>query len=51
MSKNKQRCFVIQSRELVIMRLGDSVGQEFNDDTFLSKLLGPLAMKPLSVQD
>ena len=41
MGKGKQRCYVIPSQELVIIRLGDSVGQEFSDTVFLSKLLGP----------
>jgi CubicO group peptidase (beta-lactamase class C family) len=39
MGKGKQRCYVIPSQELVIVRLGDSVGQEFSDTVFLSKLL------------
>jgi len=41
MGKGKQRCYIIPSRELVIIRLGDSAGQEFSDNIFLSKLLGP----------
>ena len=41
MGKGKQRCYVIPSQELVIIRLGDSVGQEFSDTVFLSKLLRP----------
>jgi CubicO group peptidase (beta-lactamase class C family) len=51
MGKGKQRCYVIPSQELVIIRLGDSVGQEFSDNVFLSKLLGPsvsTAGEPLS---
>jgi CubicO group peptidase (beta-lactamase class C family) len=43
MGKGKQRCYVIASQELVIIRLGDSVGQEFSDNVFLAKLLGPSA--------
>ena len=45
MGKGKQRCYIIPSLELVIIRLGDSVGQEFSDNVFLSKLLGPAAGK------
>ena len=45
MGKGKQRCYVIPSQELVIIRLGDSTGQEFSDNMFLSKLLGPAAGK------
>jgi len=45
MGKGKQRCYIIPSLELVIIRLGDSVGREFSDNVFLSKLLGPSAGK------
>jgi len=41
MGKGKQRCYAIPSLELVIVRMGDSVGQEFSDVVFLAKLLGP----------
>ncbi len=50
-TKGKQRCYVIPSQELVIIRLGDSVGREFSDMIFLTKLLGPsvsTAQKPVS---
>jgi CubicO group peptidase (beta-lactamase class C family) len=39
MGKGKQRCYVIPSLELVVIRMGDSVGQEFSDNEFLAKLL------------
>lgn len=39
MGKGKNRCYVIPSLELVIVRLGDSVGREFSDVVFLEKLL------------
>jgi CubicO group peptidase (beta-lactamase class C family) len=39
MGKGKQRCYIIPSLELVIVRLGDSEGREFSDDAFLSRLL------------
>ncbi len=41
MGKGKQRCYIIPSLGLVIIRMGDSVGREFSDSVFLSKLLGP----------
>jgi CubicO group peptidase (beta-lactamase class C family) len=43
MGKGEQRCYIIPSQERVIIRLGDSVGQEFSDNIFLSQLLGPSA--------
>lgn len=39
MGKGKQRCYIIPSLDLVIVRLGDSVGREFSDNAFLAKLL------------
>lgn len=41
MGKGKQRCYLIPSLELVVVRLGDSVGREFSDNEFLAKLLAP----------
>ncbi len=41
MGKGKQRCYIIPSLEMVIVRLGDSVGREFSDNEFLAKLLAP----------
>jgi CubicO group peptidase (beta-lactamase class C family) len=41
MGKGKNRCYVIPSLQLVIIRMGDSEGREFSDNTFLAKLLGP----------
>lgn len=39
MGKGKQRCYIIPLLELVVVRLGDSVGHEFDDSEFLGKLL------------
>ena len=39
LGKGKQRCYVIPSLGLVIVRLGDSVGREFDDSEFLAKIL------------
>ena len=39
MGKGKQRCYIIPSLDLVIIRLGDSEGREFSDNEFLAKLL------------
>ncbi len=39
MGKGKNRCYVIPSLELVVIRQGDSFGQEFSDNEFLAKLL------------
>jgi CubicO group peptidase (beta-lactamase class C family) len=39
MGRGKQRCYVIPSLELVIVRMGDSEGREFTDLEFLAKLL------------
>jgi CubicO group peptidase (beta-lactamase class C family) len=39
MGKGKNRCYVIPSLELVIIRMGDSEGREFSDNEFLAKLL------------
>ena len=39
MGKGKQRCYVIPSLDLVIVRLGDSEGREFSDNEFLANLL------------
>lgn len=41
MGKGKQRCYVIPSRDLVVIRAGDSDRREFLDCEFLEKLLGP----------
>ncbi len=40
MGKGKNRCYVIPSREMVVIRMGDSQGREFSDHDFLEKLLG-----------
>jgi CubicO group peptidase (beta-lactamase class C family) len=39
MGKGKNRCYVIPSLELVVIRMGDSEGREFSDNEFLAKLL------------
>jgi len=39
MGKGKNRCYVIPSREMVVIRMGDSEGREFSDNKFLAKLL------------
>jgi CubicO group peptidase (beta-lactamase class C family) len=39
MGKGKNRCYVIPSLEMVVIRMGDSQGREFSDNEFLSKLL------------
>jgi CubicO group peptidase (beta-lactamase class C family) len=39
MGKGKNRCYVIPSREMVVIRMGDSQGREFSDNEFLAKLL------------
>ena len=39
MGKGKNRCYVIPSLELVIIRMGDSEGLNFTDSEFLAKLL------------
>jgi CubicO group peptidase (beta-lactamase class C family) len=39
MGKGKNRCYVIPSLEMVVIRMGDSEGREFSDHEFLSKLL------------
>ena len=39
MGKGKNRCYVIPSLEMVVIRMGDSVGPEFSDNEFLAKLL------------
>jgi hypothetical protein len=43
MGKGKNRCYVIPSLELVIIRMGDSEGREFTDNEFLAKLLNGTA--------
>jgi CubicO group peptidase (beta-lactamase class C family) len=40
MGKGKNRCYVIPSREMIVIRMGDSQGREFSDNEFLSRLLG-----------
>jgi len=42
MGKGKQRCYIISSLDLDVIRLGDSVGHEFSDNEFLDKLLATL---------
>ena len=37
MGKGKNRCYVIPSLEMVIIRMGDSEGREFSDNEFLAK--------------
>jgi hypothetical protein len=39
MGKGKNRCYVIPSLEMVVIRMGDSEGREFSDNEFLAKLL------------
>ena len=39
MGKGKQRCYIIPTLALVVVRLGDSVGREYEDSEFLTKLL------------
>ena len=39
MGKGKNRCYVMPSLELVVIRMGDSEGREFSDNEFLAKLL------------
>lgn len=40
LGKGKNCCYVIRSLEMVIIRMGDSEAGEYNDLTFLSKILG-----------
>jgi CubicO group peptidase (beta-lactamase class C family) len=40
MGKGKNRCYVIPSREMVVIRMGDSQAREFSDNEFVAKLLG-----------
>lgn len=40
LGKGGQGCYVIPSRKMVIVRLGDSDGREFTDNQFIAKLLG-----------
>lgn len=47
LGKGKNCCYVIRSLEMVIIRMGDSEAGEYNDLTFLSKLLG--TEKPTAV--
>lgn len=39
MGKGKNRCYVVPSLEMVVIRMGDSEGREFSDNEFLAKLL------------
>ena len=39
MGKGKNRCYVIPSLEMVVIRMGDSQGREFSDNEFLAKLI------------
>lgn len=43
MGKGKQRCYVIPSHRLVVVRMGDSSSREFSDHKFLARLLGKSA--------
>jgi hypothetical protein len=47
MGKGKNRCYVIPSLEMVVIRMGDSDGREFSDNEFLAKLLA----NPSSLRD
>lgn len=47
LGKGKNCCYVIRSLEMVVIRMGDSEAGEYNDLTFLSKLLG--TEKPAAV--
>ncbi len=38
MGKGKNRCYVIPSREMVVIRMGDSQGREFSDNEFLGMI-------------
>jgi CubicO group peptidase (beta-lactamase class C family) len=40
MGRGKQRCYIIPSLDMVIVRMGDSEKREFSDIEFLGKLLG-----------
>jgi hypothetical protein len=39
MGKGKNRCYVIPSLEMVVIRMGDSQGRVFSDNEFLAKLI------------
>jgi CubicO group peptidase (beta-lactamase class C family)/enterochelin esterase-like enzyme len=39
MGKGKNRCYVIPSLEMVVIRMGDSEGREFSDNEFLARVL------------
>lgn len=43
MGKGRNRCYVMPSLELVVIRMGDSEGREFSDNEFLAKLLSTRA--------
>jgi hypothetical protein len=47
MGKGKNRCYVIPSLEMVVIRMGYSEGREFSDNEFLAKLLA----NPPSLRD
>ena len=49
MGKGKNRCYVIPSLEMVVIRMGDSEGREFRDNEFLGKLLGVYSAKSMPV--
>ena len=49
MGKGKNRCYVIPSLEMVVIRMGDSEGREFSDNEFLGKLLGAYSAKSMPV--
>jgi CubicO group peptidase (beta-lactamase class C family) len=40
MGKGKQRCYILPSHRLVVVRMGDSSAREFLDHEFLARLLG-----------
>ncbi|MCY2976739.1 MAG: hypothetical protein NTW52_18940 [Planctomycetota bacterium] len=37
--KGKNRCYVIPSLDMVVIRMGDSQGHEYSDNELLAKLL------------
>jgi CubicO group peptidase (beta-lactamase class C family) len=40
MGKGKQRCYIVPSHRLVVVRMGDSGVREFSDHEFFARLLG-----------
>jgi len=49
MAMGKNRCYVIPSLEMVVIRMCDSEGREFSDNEFLGKLLGAYSAKSMPV--